>query len=394
MKKIKKISLLLTVLFCMFLGCENDGHIPINSGAAIPLTISNPEVENLPGAARISYTVPNDKELLYIKAVYELKPGVFKEVKASYYASSILVDGFGDTREREVELFSVGRNGKLSEPIRVKIAPLTPPVESVFDSLVISEDWGGISFSFENDYEADMAFEVLVKDSLGIWITVDNFYTKRKRGVFASRGFEAEKRMFGVLVRDRWHNFSDTLIGEFTPWFEILLDKTKFKKVNLPTDYNIGYLKNELEGIWDNNHGLPDYVSTPGYGLPQWFTFDMGVVAKLSRIRIHLRTYANQYLYNSGAVKKSELWGSTNPNPDGSWDDSWFFLRECVSIKPSGLPIGQNSNEDLEYAKAGEEFNFEDSPEVRYIRWKVLENWGGVTHANIDEIYIYGQPVE
>lgn len=377
--------------------CKEDIHAPINKDDKTPLPVSNVSVENLPGAAKIEYSLPDNADLLYVKAVCEIKPGVIREVKSSYYTSGLIVDGFGKAAEYDVNLYSVGRNGELSDPVPVKVSPLTPPVEDVFRSISLKDDWGGVSFSFTNETEANLAMEVLTKDSLGNWISAETFYTKMKTGRFAVRGYESVKREFGITVRDRWYNRSDTLVREVTPWYEVLLDKTKFKKVNLPTDYNLGYSGNNLENIWNDKHGLPDYVSTPGYGLPQWFTFDLGSKAKLSRIKVHLRVFVlgnYNYLYNSGSVKRSELWGSTNPNPDGSWDSSWTLLRECQSIKPSGLPVGQYTNEDIDYANAGEEFIFENIPDVRYIRWKVLENWGSVTHANIDEIYIYGQPIE
>lgn len=392
MKILKLVFFFFYMSLALLQACKEDIHTPVNQETKAPASLIDPKVENLPGAAKISYNLPEDKSLLYVKAVYQIKPGVIKEAKSSYYSSSLLVDGFGDTQEHEVKLYSVGRNDKLSDPVTVKVNPLIPPVLDAFNSVAIKEDWGGISFTFMNNSEANLAIEVLTKDSLDNWVSAETFYTKMKTGKFAVRGYESVKRMFGISIRDRWNNRSDTISGEYLPWYEVLLDKSKFKKVTLPTDYNLGYGGNNLENIWNNKFGIPDYVSTPGYGLPQWFTFDLGVTAKLSRIRVHLRT-ATGYLYNSGAVKTWELWGSNNPNPDGSWD-SWTLLRKCQSIKPSGLPAGQVTNEDLVYATAGEEFSFENIPNVRYIRWKTLANWGGVTHANLDEIYVYGQPVK
>jgi hypothetical protein len=395
--KIFKLFTVCFLLIALLQTCkEEEVHQPVDTDNNIPLAITDVIVENLPGAAKITYNIPKDRDFLYVKAVCEIKPGEFREVKASFYTSSLIMDGFGDTREYEVKLYSIGRNEKSSEPVIIKVNPLLPPILEVYNTLDVREDWGGITFSFVNENEANVIFEVLTTDSLGSWIPVEAFYTKMQSAEFSVRGFEPETRIFGITIKDRWNNRSDTLTGEYTPWYELLLDKTKFKKVTLPTDYNEGYRANlQLEEIWDDEmDGCGnDYVSTPGYGQPQWFTFDMGVTAKLSRIRVHNRT-CSEYLYNSGAVKKWELWGTTDPNPDGSWD-SWTLLRECRSVKPSGLPAGQHTNEDLEYALRGEEFSFPpDIPNVRYIRWKNLENWGGVTHTNIHEIYVYGQPVE
>ncbi|MBN9267002.1 MAG: hypothetical protein J0I75_20995, partial [Hyphomicrobium sp.] len=38
----------------------------------------------------------------------------------------------------------------------------------------------------------------------------------------------------------------------------------------------------------------------------------------------------------------SSIYGSNDPNADGSWD-SWTFLRTCEAIKPSGSPAGTNT---------------------------------------------------
>src|SRR3546814_18376720 len=106
-----------------------------------------------------------------------------------------------------------------------------------------------------------------------------------------------------------------------------------------------------MNKIWNDSQSENDFVTSPGHGLPQWFTFDLGVTARLSRLVLFKRL-SNRFLYNSGAVKRWSLYGSNDPNPDGSFDESWIFLMECNSIKPSGLPPGENTNEDLEYARA------------------------------------------
>jgi len=91
-------------------------------------------------------------------------------------------------------------------------------------------------------------------------------------------------------------------------------------------------------------------------------------------------------LYSQQDVKRFEVWGSNDPAADGSWD-SWTKLLTCESIKPSGLPTGQTSEEDVAYAKAGERFVFpEGTPAVRYIRIKVLETWGEDNWSTTSEL--------
>jgi len=63
------------------------------------------------------------------------------------------------------------------------------------------------------------------------------------------------------------------------------------------------------------------------------------------------------------------------------------MILEGESFKPSNLPVGQNSEQDIAYAKGGESFNFfEDIGSYRYLRIKMLENWGHTAFMTISEL--------
>lgn len=388
-----RCSIFILSLLLMLQGCkEEEGHGPIDTEGSAPAQIVHPKVENLPGAATISYDLPESKNLLYVKAEYEIRPGVLREAKSTFYGNSLSVEGFGKAGTYMVDLYTVGRNNKMSEPVRVTVEPLTPPLTQVFESLEIKEDWGGISLAVQNQYEADMMIDVITADDNGALGVVETFYTKTKHPQLAVRGFLPEKRIFGVTVKDHWDNRSDTLFKEVTPWFEEEIPKP-FKRIDLPTDYTAAHNSGSavVENIWDGSFAGAGFITVPGHGLPQWFTFDLKEKVKLSRLVYYQRLGAN-YLYNSGAVRNFELYGSNNPNPDGSFDESWTLLMECKSFKPSGTPAGSYTDEDLAYATAGEEFLIPtDAPPVRYLRWKTTANWGNATHVNIGEISVFGE---
>jgi hypothetical protein len=64
---------------------------------------------------------------------------------------------------------------------------------------------------------------------------------------------------------------------------------------------------------------------------------------------------------------------------------------DCNSFKPSGLPVGQNSSEDVEYAAKGEEFSFPRGINaVRYMRFEMLESWSGMKCSTIGELSFWG----
>lgn len=160
---------------------------------------------------------------------------------------------------------------------------------------------------------------------------------------------------------------------------EIELNKENFVPLILPTDTYAAYSNNNnsMDKIWDGrlNTESPTFLTAPGTPMPQWFTFDLGTTAALTRMKLYQRGTNATRLYSGGNVRKFEIWGATDPNPDGSWDDSWVLLGEFESVKPSGLPAGDMTSDDLNYILAGENFSFEDAPPVRYIRFKTLSNW-------------------
>jgi len=397
MKILRKYSILLLTAFIALASCNEEVPIgPLTKDAPVPLPVSNVVVENLPGKVKLTYDLPNDKNLLYVVAECLIE-GELREAKSSFYENSLMIEGFADTSEYEVKLYSVNRSEQKSEEVSVTVHPLEPPYQTIFSTLNMYEDFGGVTVNFENLSEADIAVSIIVKDSLGFWNLVDTYYTKSKDGAFSVRGFDPVAMEFGVYVKDRWNHVTDTLIQELTPIFEKHLERSKFYEYYLPTDQTAAwgwYMYNLWDGVLLHNTNIdhPGFHTAPG-GLPQWFTFSMGVKAKLSRFRYYQR---GQYMaWQDRNIKKFELWGSNDPNPDGSWDDSWTLLLEGESVKPSGLPPGQNSQEDMDLISEGEEFYFpSDAPAVTFIRMKVLETWGGGDHFYIMGVDFWGAEVE
>lgn len=402
MKTLKLIFFISFISFWIIQSCKEDIHSPENQGGVAPAPLKNPIIESLPGASKISYELASDVNLFCVKATYEPQNGVTREVKASYYKNSLIVDGFGDTLSHQVKLYTVGRNNKESEPVIVTVKPQSPPIFGIFKSIEesVQETFGGIKFRVKNPTEADVRIYASTPDSHGDWVASETFYTSTAMGDFSVRGYDSIARPFRITVKDRWNNSSDIFEGIFHPWFEEKLDKLKFRQVNLPTDQNTPNLAGRvMSKMWDENYGNSDFLTIVGYGIPQWFTFDLGVNARLSRIIVYNRSSGATYIYNAGSVKEWEIFGSMNPNPNGSWDDSWTPLRDkpCVSFKPSGLPVGEYNNEDIQRQINGEEFEFDaNTLPVRYLRWKTNAVWGGASigHINIVEITLYGSVIK
>src|SRR3546814_12993084 len=92
-------------------------------------------------------------------------------------------------------------------------------------------------------------------------------------------------------------------------------------------------------------------------------------------------------------IKAFEIDGSNNPDADGGWGN-WELLGSFTSVKPSGLPFGSTTTEDVEYAVInGEDFDFDGtlSPPVRYLRFKTLETWAPGGGVQTSEISFWGK---
>lgn len=396
MNYIQKLTWIIgwSCICCFFLSCQDDLEPAPSRTGEIPSPITSYEVKSIAGGAIISYELPNSGDLRYVKAVYILADGSVRENRASIYNNAITVDGFAESGEYTVDLVAVGVGEIESDPTEVTIHALTPPYLKTLETLAevggVQATFGGIQLRFENESEAPIVIHVLAKNDNNEWEPAQDFYTRLANGVFNVRGFPAVEREFGVFVTDRWNNHSDTLTGAFLPVFEEMMDKSLFREYNLPTDTwqaHQGFRTPQV--LWDGNDWVSStiYHTAPGTGIPQHFTFDMGVSATLSRFLMYSRLN-HEYRWNHPKV--FELWGSNAPNPDGSWE-SWTKVGTYTSVKPSGSPPGEYTADDITYARAGEEFDVEGQVEpYRYWRWRTLDTWGGNSDVSMGELTFFG----
>ncbi|WP_114793216.1 DUF5000 domain-containing lipoprotein [Niabella yanshanensis] len=388
---------LFSLLVLAGLGCAKETTLsPLESNGTPPGKVTNVQWAAGPGSATITYALPSDKDLLYVKAVYNLASGREMEVKASYYGRSLMVEGFGDTEEHEVKLYAVNRSEVASDPVTIKVKPLENPIWGVFRSLSMAPDFSGIRITAKNTSKADLAFEVFAEDSTGkLKPATNNIYSSAEDVARTIRGYDSIPRRFAVTVRDRWLNYSDTLFAHLTPYYETEIPRSGFRAVTLPGDVGL-HKDTPMPGMWD---GIADWwpavtMTSSAVLTPQWITFDIGKLATLSRVLIYdYGEYINgrTYFY-AGNLFDFEIWGSNNPPADGSFDN-WIKLGTFKSVKPSGTPYGVNTAEDLEVARAGLSYTFDPGmPKVKYLRIKSIKNWQGTTYFAIAEIRVFGDP--
>lgn len=400
MKPVLKLFVLLIIAVLVDVSCNKklESHQPVSDDGTVPPQVTNITVVNGNGNATISYAVPKDSVLSYVKAVYTITTGKQYEAKASYYNNSLLVDGFADTLEHEVKLYSVSRAEVMSEPVIVKIKPLISPIWLVYRSIQILNAFGGYNLSAKNASKANMSIIVTKKN------VFDEYEADNDKSVFTNadsilskvRGLDTVDYRFGFFVKDRWGNKTDTMYQLIKPIYETELPKTNFTEFTLPGDAP-QWNNNEtaVRYMWDTRYGWPwtSFTSqTAGGPNPHMITFNTGVLARVSRVWIRPYPEGDRYFYLT-TMKRFEIYGASNPSLSGALDNTWTLLGSYTVTKPSGIPYGKDDASDQAAAIAG--FSWEvdvTAPKVKYIRIRCLENFAGGTAQSINELRVYGDP--
>lgn len=387
---------------CGLFACKDEVMKPKFDDSTPPENVTKITEQPIPGGSKLTYVLPSSSNLLYVLAEVTTKQGVVRQFKASYYTNTLQIEGLGDTSAYEVKLYSVNKSEVRSTPVSVIIHPLEPPFTDVFKSFVMVADFGGVNLKFKNPTGSELEIGFCGPDSVQKTLALlDTYFSAAKEGNHTFRGLPAVKARFGVFIRDKWGNTSDTVFKELTPLFEKMLDKTKFREIKFPgdgpvytTEWNIAY-----PFIWDGrysstfnspydgngNNWLNLSTNGPTDGRPIHITIDLGQTVHISRFRLN-----HYYRFINKGLRKYELWGSNNPPADGSWNN-WTKILYYEQEKPSGLQGEQYNDADAEVWLRGDMANFPDGlPAFRYIRIKCLENWMGNGNMSFSEITFWG----
>lgn len=388
----KKLILLLSMFFMLY-GCKEPIWNNPPTDGETPSPVRNYSVKNLVGKSIIKFEVP-DVYTLYVEAEYFLADGTKKNTKASKFIDSLVVEGFSQAQEYEVVLYAVGINEKKSQPTKVKISPTKPTYLLAFESLKSSPTFGGITVQAENREREAIVIETLRKEQDGTWKSIDRYYTSTDIIKYNIRGMKDSLQEFAFFVRDRWLNYSDTIMANHKPLKEIQIPPAEITEIsaavlpgsalihNNSTTYNA---KKAVDGNMGNY-----YLTARGQGVPQHFNLDLKKPYSLSRLIFYQRS---GYFYQGISPRKIAVWGSNSPASDGSYD-GWVKLGEFEVVKPSGLPMGTNSEEDNTAANDGHNLEFDGATSaMRYLRIQTIETWALSDYLTLREFSIYGNTI-
>jgi len=438
MKKFNKILLFMGMTLAAACTGDLGGRIDQHADVPIPQAVTVKSVTNVSGGAIIKVDIPDDPYLKGVVAVYE-RGGEEVNYKISRYVDSLRVEGFADTNDHIVKLYSFNVNEERSEAVDVTVTPLAPAILTVKPEILAS--FGGVKIHISNNTsKSDLAVCILRDEDLSDqgkalsdmkWVEVTTLFTASEDIFLSRRGIEPVEAIFGVYLRDHWGNMSDTLTAVLTPVVESKLDTVKvngqrayvYKNANLPDDNCVSTNASwyPVEALWDGSglSSIPHFFVSEETGpSPTWLTIDLGNTARLSRITTLPRI--GYVIYGGGAVRDYEFWGSMNPsgkavdptpeNPYG-FDDSWFCLGKFTQAKPSGyLPNGLPGDitaEDSQVYNAGNDFELDPveyprcNDEVRYLRvvfantFTTFEYGHGTSNRQVQtgEVTPFGQPL-
>ncbi|TKG88751.1 DUF4959 domain-containing protein [Puteibacter caeruleilacunae] len=363
-----------------------------------PGIVTNVKIENGPGNAKISYDLPNDKDIAYVKGVYTVN-GVEKTIISSVSKNHLLVEGLPTAKEYSVSLVVYSNSNIGGESVETIINPSKPYYKMVGESVHIQSDFGGALIRWQNEMRNELLLIISAEDTTGLIDVVDYHQTTQSEGEYLLTGYEPEETTFSVQVRDEWSNLSDSTVVVTTPLYEQQLDGHLWTQVDQVNDYSgdVGGFEKLYDDktissgdMWlleyRNSSFVPPYFS---------FTMDLGVSAVISRFHFFDR-WGGDWGFNGGETEFFEVYGSNELSPN--WDDWTDLTPKYVPqvVKPSGLPIGQNTNEDKEAAYAGFIFRCDASlGAFRYIRVRFIDNFGHKPYSFVlTELDFYGQIIE
>jgi hypothetical protein len=377
--------------------CTEKELAPISASTGKPEKVTVLDVESIPGGAIITYRIPENEDILAVKAVYILTNGQKMEATTSFYDNVLEVAGYNDVESHDIALYSINRAQEYSDPQNVTIIPDESTLSKTAKTMVIVPDFGGANFSWRNEDYINLSFEFMAETGNGDMQTIRVLTSALDSLSYSIRGYDPKPTKFGVIVSDNYGNETPMITPSETivPIYEQKFDKSIQKVRILSGDVTFSNWEGRNEAMIDDDLGTFGH-SPNGYNgniSGASFTLDLGKMGKISRFLYYQRGDGGRY-YRAGNGRIFEVYTySGDPvdagEPSGDWS-MWTKVATCEIIKPSNSSGSTVTDEDELAAINGHEFSIPlNLPSVRYLRFKVLSVW-----ANWNDGSNYWHPVE
>jgi hypothetical protein len=390
-----KKLLLLTILIFAVNSCskQDDGDTTPPS----VLTIDSVTPTN--GGGIISYTLPNDDDILYVRAEYTNSNGVDVSRASSSYNNSIEIDGLNQTTALTITLYVVDQNYNQSAPIYVELVPLDSFIYLVQESIEVNTDLGGFRITWENIQSKTVYVFVHINNGTEEEIRI--LSSNNSSESIAVRGLPSEEITISTRIEDFDEN-STTLEekGTLTPLFEQVIDKSTWTLV-ASQSVNGNAWEGASANFWDdvidttNNNSDNSYfmiwrdLNGGSLDWPLDLVIDLNKNVKITRFTVWQRAFWYNgpsdvpYYFQEENMKSFNLYAS---NDAQVWEELGQF--DIGDPRDSEGNIPQSA---LDSAANGHEFELDEvSESFRYLKFRVTSNYGSEAYVNGSEITMYG----
>jgi hypothetical protein len=390
-----KKLLFLTILIFAINSCskQDDGD------TTPPSVLTVDSVTPTNGGGIISYTLPNDDDILYVRAEYTNSNGVDVSRASSSYNNSIEIDGLNQTTALTITLYVVDENYNQSAPIYVELVPLESFIYLVQESIEVNTDLGGFRINWENIQSKTVYVFVHINNGTEEEIRI--LSSNNSSESIAVRGLPSEEITISTRIEDFDEN-STTLEekGTLTPLFEQVIDKSTWTLVaSQSVDGNAweGASVNFWDDVIDttNNNSDNSYfmiwrdLNGGSLNWPLDLVIDLNKNVKVTRFTVWQRAYWYNgpsdipYYYQEENMKSFTMYAS---NDAQVWEELGQF--DIGDPRDSEGNIPQSA---LDSAANGHEFELDEvSESFRYLKFSVTSNYGSEAYVNGSEITMYG----
>ena len=383
------------ICFTFLISCnenENGDSVPPGS-----LTIENIVPTN--GGGILSYSLPNDSDILFVRAEYTNSLGVDVYRVSSSHNNSIEIDGLNQNTPVIVRLYVVDENENISEPTQVEFTPLPSFIYLVQESISLSAELGGVRIQWENIAEKTVYVHLHIVNGDDEEIRI--LSSDKEFENISVRGLEAVEMTFLTKVEDFDGNITELEEkATLTPIFEEMIDKSSWTLVSgLSVDGN--QWEGQTSAFWDD---VVDTVETDfdnsyfiiwrdaNGGTLDWpldIVIDLNKIVRIHRFKVWQRAFwyngpaDTPYYYQEENLRSFDLYASNN-------SVDWILLGQFDIGNPADSE-GNIPQDFIDSAAEGHDFDLDGvSDEFRYLKFSITSNYGSDTYVHGSEITLWG----
>ena len=388
---------LFLITFLVLLGCnENENQDSTPPGS---LTIESVTPTN--GGGILTYSLPNDSDILFVRAEYTNSLGNDVYRVSSSHNNSIEIDGLNQNTPISVRLFVIDENENISEPTDVEFTPLPSFIYLVQESISISPTLGGVNIEWENIAEKTVYVHLHIVNAGEEEIRI--LSSDKEFENISVRGLESVEMIFLTKVEDFDGNITDLEEkATISPLFEEMIDKSTWTLMSqLSVDGNAW--EGETDNFWDDIVDTAETNADNSYfiiwrdangGVLNWpldIVINLNKNVKIHRLKVWQRAFwyngpdaTTPYYYQAENLKEFDLFVS---NDKTEWE-----LLGSFDIGDPKNSEGEISAEKIEEAAAGHDFSLDGiSPNFRYLKFSIQANYGSDSFIHGSEISLFGR---